>query len=301
MDLKRLRTFVAVAEENGFARAAERLALAQPAVSKHVKELEDQLGGPLFERRPDGVHLTYAGAELLSAARDLISTAAEIEARVKAAARGDVGVLTLGFNETVSWGTIIPMAVYEFRRRYPDVMLKMHPMLSVDQIAALRARRIDGGFLFHRDVADPELCGFSVLTDPMLLAAPRRSKWAKHPPSRLSDLTEEPFIWIPRQSAPVYYDRIMDHCRQAGLQVSVVQEATDGSALLSLVAVGMGLSFVPASAELRCPKHVALVPVPDLTLELTLEFVWRAGEDHSALARFIEVTTEIAAAKALSA
>jgi DNA-binding transcriptional LysR family regulator len=299
MDLKRLRTFVAVAEENGFARAAERLALAQPAVSKHVKDLEDQFGGPLLERRPDGVHLTYAGEQLLSAARDLISTAAEIETRVKAAVRGDVGLLTLGFNETVSWGTIIPKAVYEFRRRHPDVMLKMHPMLSVDQIAALRARRIDGGFLFHRDVADPELRGVSLLNDPMLLAVPRRSKWAKHPPARLADLADEPFIWIPRQSAPAYYDRVMDHCRQSGLQLSVVQEGMDGSALLSLVAVGMGLTFVPASARPRCPEDVALVPVPDLTLELTLEFVWRVGEDHSALARFIEITTEIAAMNTL--
>src|ERR687893_727975 len=113
MDLKRLRTFIAVAEENGFARAAERLALAQPAISKHVKNLEDLFGGPLLERRPDGVHLTYAGAQLLSAARDLLSTAADIETRVKAAARGDLGLLTVGFNETVSWGTIIPRAVYE--------------------------------------------------------------------------------------------------------------------------------------------------------------------------------------------
>jgi len=109
------------------------------------------------------------------------------------------------------------------------------------------------------------------------------------------------FIWIPRQSAPAYYDRIMDHCQQAGLQPGVVQEGMDGSALLSLVAVGMGLSFVPASARPRCPEDVALVPVPDLTVELTLEFVWRAGEDYSALARFIEITTGIAAVNTLPA
>jgi DNA-binding transcriptional LysR family regulator len=297
MDLKRLRTFVAVAEENGFARAAERLALAQPAVSKHVKDLEDQFGGPLFERRPDGVHLTYAGEQLLAGARELIGTATSIETRVKAMTRGEVGALTLGFNETVSWGTIIPKTVYEFGHRYPNVKLTMQPMTSATQIAALQAKRIDGGFLFHRDPADPALTGIPVLSDPMLLAVPGRSKWAKRPPSRLADLADEPFIWIPRHVAPPYYDRIVSHCRNAGLELEIVQEAMDGSALLGLVAVGMGLSFVPQAAQARCPKDVALVPVPDLDLKLTLEFVWRVGEDHSALRRFIEIATELATAK----
>lgn len=295
MDLKRLRTFVMVAEANGFARAAERLALAQPAVSKHIKDLEDYFGGPLLERRPDGVRLTCAGEQLLAGAREIIGKAEEIEARVKAAARGEVGQLTIGFNETVSWASVIPKAVYEFRRHQPNVLLAMQPMLSIDQVAALQERRIDGGFLFHRDPADPVLSGVSVLVDPMLLAVPRRSKWAHNPPSRLADLSEEPFIWIPRHVAPPYYDRVVGHCREAGLELDVVQEGMDGSALLSLVAIGMGLAFVPASARPRCPDDVTLVEVPDLTLELTLEFVWRTGEDHSALRRFIDIATEIAA------
>lgn len=293
MDLKRLRTFIAVAEESGFARAAERLALAQPAVSKHVKDLEDEFGGPLFERRPDGVRLTYAGTQLLNGARALIGAASEIEKGVKAAARGDLGVLCLGFNETVSWGSIIPKAVHEFGRRYPEVKLTMQPMISIDQIAALHARRIDGGFLFHRDVSDAELTGISVLEDKLLLAVPRRSKWTNRPPSKLADLSDEPFIWIPRHVAPRYYDRLIEHCAAAGLKPGIVQEAMDGSALLGLVAVGMGLSFVPAAARTRCPEDVALLSVSDLDLQLTLEFVWRSGENHSALARFIEITTEL--------
>jgi DNA-binding transcriptional LysR family regulator len=294
MDLRRLRTFVAVAEENGFARAAERLALAQPAVSKHIKDLEDHFGGPLLERRPDGVRPTYAGEQLLNGARDLITKATEIEARVKAAARGDQGVLSLGFNETVSWGSIIPKAIHEFSRRYPNVKLTLKPMISTDQVVALHAKRIDGGFLFHRDTADPALTGIAVLEDPMLLAVPRGSKWAKNPPHGLAELAGEPFIWIPRHVAPTYYDRVMSHCHKAGLHPEVVQEAMDGSALLSLVAVGMGLSFVPAAARPRCPDDVALVKVSDLTLVLTLEFVWRVGEDQAALRRFIEVATEMA-------
>ena len=295
MDLKRLRTFVAVAEEKGFGRAAERLALAQPAVSKHVRDLEDHFGGPLFERRTDGVHLTHAGEQLLAGARELIGTATSVETRVKAVTRGEVGALTLGFNETVSWETIIPKTVYEFGHRYPNVKLAMEPMNSVTQVAALQARRIDGGFLFHRDSADTSLTGIPVLYDPMLLAVPVRSKWAKRPPSRLADLDGEPFIWIPRYVAPPYYDRVVGHCRDAGLKLEIVQEGYDGSALLGLVAVGMGLSFVPQAARARCPKDVTLVSVPDLDFKLTMEFVWRVGEDHSALRRFIETVAELAA------
>jgi DNA-binding transcriptional LysR family regulator len=201
MDLKRLRTFIAVAEEDGFARAAARLALAQPAVSKHIKDLEDEFGGPLLERRPDGVRLTHAGDQLLSGGRGLITAAEGLEARVRAAARGDVGVLTVGFNETVSWGSVIPKTVSEFRRRHPHVTLTMHPMVPVDQIEALRAKRIDPGFLFNRDAADAELRGIPVLVDPVLLAVPVSSRWAKRPPARLADLADEPFIWIPRHVA----------------------------------------------------------------------------------------------------
>ncbi|HET8727449.1 MAG TPA: LysR family transcriptional regulator, partial [Alphaproteobacteria bacterium] len=294
MDLKRLRTFVAVAEEQGFARAAARLHLAQPAVSKHVRDLEADIGGPLFERRSEGIRLTHAGEQLLGGARCLLMATDGLRERVRRAARGESGMLTIGYNETVSWGGVIPKTVCTFRGAYPNVALTMLPMNSVDQIAALRDKRIDAGFLFNRDAADGNLTGIPVLDDPVMLAVPAASPWATEPPRRLAELSDQPFIWVPRSVSPTYHDQIVRHCRDAGLTFRIVQEAMNESAALSLVAVGMGLTFVPASARRRCPEEVTIVPVPDLTLRVTLELAWRAGSDVPGLRNFIDVAERIA-------
>ena len=298
LDLKRLRTFVAVVEEGGFARAAARLALAQPAVSRQIGDLEDRLGCTLVERGRGGISLTAAGDGLLEGARRLLEETAGLEGRVRALGRGEHGTLTLGFNETVSWGSVIPSSAAAFRSRYPGVTLVLEPLHSIRQIEALHEGRLDGGFLFHRDPGDDRLEGMVVMEDSLLLALPPGSRWADTPPDRLSDLHDEAFVWIPRALAPPYHDRVLDCCQAAGLRPRIVQEAMDGSGLLGLVAVGMGLTFVPAAARLRCPREVTLIPVRDLDLTLHLELVWRRDRQSATLARFRELVAEEASPRA---
>ena len=179
LDVKQLRTFVAVAEELGFARAGTRLGLAQPAVSKHVKDLEETLGGQLLERRPDGVRLTQAGALLLEQARELIRAVATTEERVQRLARGTTGTLVIGYNETVSWNSVIPLAVRRFRNDNPEVNLTLLPMLSVDQIEALNDRRIDAGFMFRWGHDPAELKTRQLLATPIMLAVEKNGALRK--------------------------------------------------------------------------------------------------------------------------
>jgi DNA-binding transcriptional LysR family regulator len=293
MDLKRLRTFVAVVEEGGFGRAARRLNVAQPAVSKQVRDLEVDLGGALLVRDPAGVRPTTAGERLLADARRLLAEAARVRERARREARGEAARLAVGYNETVFWSGVIPDIVRRFHERHPEVRLTMLPMSSVDQLAALREGRLDAGFLFYRPPGDPDLEGLVVATEPVLLAVPRASRWASRPPERLAALAGEPFLLFPRAASPPYHDDLLRACGAAGLRLDVVQEAMNETGLLGLVAVGMGLSFAPAAARARCPDGVVLVPVSDLVLTVTLELVWPSGHrDDPTLARLAAVTAE---------
>jgi DNA-binding transcriptional LysR family regulator len=289
MELKHLRTFVAVAEEEHFGRAAQRLHLAQPAVSKQVRDLEERLEVSLFDRLSRGVRLTAAGRRLLQDSRRLLADAEAMSERVRRVARGELGSLTIAYNETVSWSGVIPDSIRAYRDRYPEIGLSLLPMASVDQLAALRERRIDAGFAFHRPKQEKALHGAPMLVDRVVLAVPDNSRWAKRPPRRLAELAAEEFIWFPREVSPPYHDRIMETCQSRGLTPRVVQEALNASAILSLVAAGMGVTFAPASAQLRKPERVVLVPVPDMTVTVTMELVWRADDTTPALRHFIEI------------
>jgi DNA-binding transcriptional LysR family regulator len=294
LDIKRLRTFVAVAEELGFARAGIRLGLAQPAVSKHVKDLEEMLGGQLIERRADGIRVTEAGALLLEQARELIRAVTTAEERVQRLARGAAGTLVIGYNETVSWNSVIPRTVRRFRNDNPDVDLTLLPMLSVDQIEALEDRRIDAGFMFRWGHDAEGLETRQLLSTPIMLAVEKNSALDRNPPKRLSDLEGEPFIFFPRNLAPAYHDAIFERCAKAGFRLNVVQEVYNESAALSLVAVGMGVTVGPEAARSRCPASVKFVPFPGLKLSASLDLVWRGeSSEHPLVARLIAATDAV--------
>jgi len=294
-DFKRLRTFVAVAEEMGFARAGVRLGLAQPAVSKQIKDLETQIGGQLIERRPEGLRLTAAGELLLEEARKLLSSSGLTEDRVRRLARGATGRLVIGYNETVSWNTVIPRAVRRFRQENPDVELTLLPMLSIDQIEALRDRQIDAGFMFWWGTKAPDLSSRQVLSTKIRIAVPESSRWVTEPPAGFGELADEPFIFFPRRIAPAYHDAILAQCAEAEFQPNVVQEVYNESAALSLVAVGMGITVIPETARHRCPASVRLISVPGLDLTATLDLVCRTESTGQPLiAKLVEVAVESA-------
>ena len=213
--------------------------------------------------------------------------------RVQRLARGKSGTLTIGYNETVSWNSVIPRAIRRFREKNPEVGLTLLPMLSVDQVEALRDRRIDAGFMFRWGADLAELSHRELLSTPIMLGVPEGSKWAAQPPTDLRDLAGEPFIFFPRRLAPAYHDAIMERCAAAGFEPNIVQEVYNEFAALSLVAVGMGVTVAPETARHRCPAAVALVPVPGLDLAVTLDLVWRTAESNQPLiAKLIEVTAE---------
>src|SRR5256885_8958260 len=174
MELRHLRYFVAIGEEQHYGRAARRLRVAQPALSRQIQDLEKELGFKLFERLPRGVKLNAAGKLFLEDARRVLQELSEAAVRAGRVASGRSGTLRVGFTENASWRGIVPDSFRRFRERQPDAELQLTPATSLEQIEALRSGRLDAGFVFNMPKTDAELDHLPVAMQHVELAMPKR-------------------------------------------------------------------------------------------------------------------------------
>ncbi|HEY1861531.1 MAG TPA: LysR family transcriptional regulator, partial [Gemmataceae bacterium] len=288
MELRHLRYFVAVGEEQHYGRAARRLRVAQPALSRQIQDLEKELGFKLFERLPRGVKLSTAGKVFLEDARRILQEVNEAAARADRVARGHSGTLRIGFAENASWHGVVPDSFRRFREQQPDAELQLQPAASLAQLEAIRSGRLDAGFVNFMPKADPELDQFPVAITRVELAAPKRHPLTKLKRLRLRDLTDAPFVWFPRRDSPAFYDHLMRECYRGGLKSPrIVQEGLNEATILSLVSTGLGVGWVLGTARWRCPETVIILSVVDLDMPLTLALAWRRDNTSALLANFI--------------
>src|ERR1700728_4728005 len=218
MELRHLRYFLAVGEEQHYGRAARRLRVAQPALSRQIQDLEEEVGFKLFERLPRGVKLSAAGQLFLEDARRILQEVNEAAARAARVARGQSGTLRVGVTESTSWRGVVPGSFQRFREMQPDAELQLQPSPSLVQLEAIRSGRIDAGFVFNMPKIDPDLDGLLVPMEQIELAVPRGHALTKLKQVRLRDLTGASFVWFPRREAPALYDRLMHECFRGGLK-----------------------------------------------------------------------------------
>ena len=250
MELRHLRYFVAIGEEENYRRAAQRLNVAQTALSTQIQDLEAELGFKLFDRLPRGVKLSAAGRLFLEDARRILQQVSEAAARAARVARGQSGTLRVGFTENASWRGIVPDSFRRFRERQPDAELQLTPATSLEQIEALRSGRLDAGFVFNMPKTDAELDHLPVAMQHVELAVPKGHALARMKNVRLRDLVDASFVWFPRREAPAFYDRLMHECFRGGLKSPrIVQEGLNESTILSLVSHGMGVGWVNGTAR----------------------------------------------------
>jgi len=288
MELRHLRYFMVVGEEQHYGRASSRLRVAQPALSRQIQDLEEELGFKVFDRLPRGVKLSAAGTLFLEDARRILQAVSEAIARAARVARGQSGTLCIGFPENASWHGVVPDSFRRFRERQPDVELDLRPVASLEQLDAIRSGRLDAGFLNFMPKADPELEQLIVAAQKVELAVPRSHPLSKLKKLHLRDLADAPFIWFPRRANPAFYDRMMHECFRGGLKAPhIIQEGFNEATILSLVSTGLGVGWVLGSARWRCPKTVVIRPVVDLKMPLTLALSWRRDNTSPLLARFI--------------
>ncbi|WP_296228900.1 LysR family transcriptional regulator [Ralstonia sp. UBA689] len=289
IEIRHLRYFLAVAESGSVAEAARRLHIAQPALSRQVRELEERLGAALFVRGVKGVKLTTAGAQFRLDAQQLLDELAAARERVAHIARGQQGALRLGVAPNYSWHPVILRSLQAFKHAVPGVTVMLEPSLAARQLERIARGSLDGGYLTWRNPADPAYSAVRLFDCRLKLALHRHSSLAESPPHRLADLQDEPCIWFRREIAPAYNDFLTHQCHVAGLSPRTLQIGSDVSTILGLVAAGMGYSIVSDASTYHCPADVILLDHPDLTMTYPVEFVWRTADDNPVLARFVEV------------
>jgi DNA-binding transcriptional LysR family regulator len=249
IELRRLAAFVAVAEEGHITRAAERLGMAQPPLSRLVRGLETELGTLLLRRLPRGVEPTEAGLALLEEARAVLTRSEQISDTVRRTARGEQGRLAIGFTSSAALHPFVPSALRTFRAARPGVRMELDEAGTIELVAAMLQGRLDAAFVRSPVESIPGLIVDPVLDEPMLVALPADHALAEASDETLSlaALATEQFILYRRPAGPGLYDAIVTACRGAGFTPDVTQEAPRLPSTLSLVAAGLGISIVPAS------------------------------------------------------
>jgi len=279
---------VAVGEEQHYGRAALRLRVVQPALSRQIQDLEKEVGFKLLERLPRGVKLSAAGKLFLDDARRILQEVNEAAARAARVARGQSGTLRVGFSENASWRGVVPESLRRFREIQPDAELQLQPLPSLEQLEAIRSGRLDAGFVLDMPKADPELERLRVAILRIELAVPTGHPLTKLKELRLRDLTDASFVWFPRRASPALYDRLMRECFRGGLKSPrIVQDGLNEATILSLVATRLGVGWVLGTARWRCPKSVVITSVVDLNVPLLLALAWRKDNKSPLLASFV--------------
>lgn len=246
-DLKQIQCFVAVGEELHFGRAARRMFMTQPPLSRQIRLLEDDLKIQLLVRTSRSVRLTPAGKLFLQEARKLLSLASNASLAAQRVSRGESGLLHLGFTAGSSYG-LLPRLMTQAKEMLRNVDLVLHEMPTGRQVEALQARVIDAGLL-HLPSEKDDLRSVCVAREPMLLAVPRGHRLARGPLPALKDLQGEPFLTYDPQDGGSFYELIEGLFRSASIPTRYVQNISQVPSMLALVSAKQGVALVPESAR----------------------------------------------------
>jgi DNA-binding transcriptional LysR family regulator len=273
MELRHLRYFVAVAEELHFGRAARHLHIVQPALSKQISTLESELGVRLLQRSRRRVELTEAGRVFLADARAVLAQADLAVSRAAAAARGEAGVLVVGFIPP-ALNSVLPSALRRYRERYPDVRLVLRESSNRSAVAGVLAERIHISFV-RVPFGDCDLESDVVYEEPVVLAVPAGHPLTARREVPLAALRDEELVMIPRAQEPELHDYYAARCADAGFSPRMVHEVSTTLVAVGLVASGVGIAFVPASTAVTTRSGVVYRPLAGEPPLFRLAAVWR--------------------------
>ncbi len=301
MELRHLRYFVAVAEEQHFTRAAERLGMQQPPLSLQIRALEAELGFELFLRHPKGASLTAGGAVFFEEAQAILASIDAAAARAARAASGATGQLAIGLTSSAAAHGLIPAVMRRYRAAYPAVQVDFSERNAAELGEALAERRLHAAFLRLPVHELPEVQYTPLLMEPMLLALPIghraivRDRRGAPRPVALAALAGETLILVRRRGAPGMYANLMAACAAAGVAPDRVIEVERMLTNISLVAAGAGVSAVPASMQGFHADSVVYCPMADGSLAAPLTMGVRRDEASPALRHFIDTVHAVLA------
>lgn len=292
MDFKKLTYFLAVAEELNIGRAATRLDMAQPPLSRQIAALEDELGVQLLDRSRSQIRLTQAGTVLRDHARQLLERLDIALRETRRVGTGSAGRLSVAFVGSASYG-VLPAVFRSYRESYPDVKLDPVVMNSANLQRALVEREIDIA-VARPGLEDQEFRTELLHTEPLVLALPEGSGLRDRVGIRLADLAAETLVLPSHQSRPSYATVVLDILAHEGIEPSGTEVAPDFSALICLVSVGAGVALVPQSVSMAQRPGVIFRPYEGYNPGIPLTVHARLDNRAPQVLQFLETTRKLA-------
>jgi LysR family transcriptional regulator, benzoate and cis,cis-muconate-responsive activator of ben and cat genes len=305
MELRHLRYFVAVAEEENFHRAAEKLHVSQSPLSRQMQQLKEEVGVDLFEPSGRGVKLALAGRLFLERAKAILSSVDVAVGEAREATDGRIGTIAIGFEPGSGYLGLLSAIVAKLRKRQPRVSVKLVPMTGTEQWEGLRLGEI--GLAYGNEVPDDASLRSVVLSRTRLgIRLPKEHRLAKKVTLKVEDLADEPILMAPRRLRPRLYDDIIAAVRARGVVLNLAPDVGDGEAVWTLLSSGLGMTFAAESgarfldAGRSIGGPVALRgaavwrPLSNLGVELRDVAIWRADAARSPLLRpLIDIVGEV--------
>jgi len=291
MELRHLRYFVAVAEELNFSRAAERLHIAQPALSNQIKALEIELGVQLLERTRRVVRLTEAGKTLLSDARPLLADAQTAELHARGAQKGETGTIHIGYVLTTANARLASI-IKAFRQGYPGVQPDLAQLATGAQITALKNRQLDVGFV-RPPVHAPEIETEIIGEEKMVLAVASEDPLARKKRLTWQDLNGRTVLSVHPSVANYYYESFFAACRKNMVKLSIGPYSQDIHSSLWLVSTGYGITPITESAREFASASLAFRDLPADGPTIQTVLAWRRDNSSPVLANFLRTVRSV--------
>jgi DNA-binding transcriptional LysR family regulator len=292
MDLRHLRYFVAVAEALSFTKGAEKLHLAQPSLTRQIRDLEDEIGVLLLDRTKQKVSLTDEGRSFLLDAKRVLSLAEEIVESVQHLSRHEITALNIGYMANLFYD-LLPVTLASFQRSYPTVSINLFDMTCGDQFHAIEDGRIDLGFVGPREAIEERGFEFrSIASYRVVAALPKDHPVSSKPVVKLKKLEAMFFIGMSESSYPGYHGWLNETCQRVGFSPRILQDADIERTVIRSVAAGLGVALLPEQVKKLPHENVVFRPLkPAVTTELCI--AWKPGNPSTALKAYVQIVSEL--------
>lgn len=291
MELRHLRYFVAVADALSFTRGAEKLRLAQPSLTRQIRDLEEEIGVRLLDRTKKRVRLTEEGKSFLADAKRVLAHSAEIVESVQRLRDHEIAALNIGYAANL-FPALLPATLVPFQRKFPTVSVNLFDMTYGDQIRALEDGKIDLGFVGSRKPIEERGLQFrSIASDITVAALPEGDRLAKKAVVNLKDLKAMFFVGMSEGSHPGYREWLTATCRRAGFAPKVLQDADIERTVIQAVEAGLGVALLPDRVEKLPHENVVFRPlIPTVLTESCI--AWKSANSSTALKAYVEIVKE---------
>jgi DNA-binding transcriptional LysR family regulator len=294
MELRHLRYFVAVAKEENVSRAALKLHVSQPALSRQIRDLEDEIGFKLFERSAKAVRLTDAGRVFLMEAQETLQRATDGVAAARAVAAGGRGEIHVGYAPSLS-SRILPPTLRRFQASMPGVRIKLHDLSSEEMLTGLRDGKLHLALMARPAASSLRGLRFHELVhDPIRIALPLKHPLGRRRAIDLSEVVRHPLVIFGREDYPEYFEGLTEMLAPTKIRLSIAEEHDSVTSLIAAVEAGTGVAIVPESIGCIAGRRIKLIPVSPAPPAIVVGAISPARGLSTAAERFLEAARECA-------